>query len=425
QVGSAAKDLKVFRFAIDAQSRVSYMDARGDEDNQLPRGTDFEWTVATRENHVLGEHPHVSVYDEVFVETVGGDLTFKVENNTKSGKGIYAEPVENLNQQLADAEIAYARTGGLIVIRVKPLGESVVRFFAYAPEVRKVYRIDEIGLSCVALPEDQGIVFPGGYCLKNGQKRAFDGDVTQMELERVVRSPNGEDTLYVYFRWADGQYVLMPYNAIKKEMAVPIRTNGMSLFPDGRLVVFRAATEATRVHPIQVWRTPFQSEEFAASAPTDGSYLAKVGNRDLVRGISDAISICPRDAERHRDVSRHAVHAAHGPRQPGAAARDAQHRTRPDRHARRPGPRGVRRHQSRLRRAPGHRQRLRALHEEPRGSRHAGRRGAEDHGARAPRDPHRRARGRAHLAERRDHESRHRRPDRADAHPRGPRALVR
>ena len=49
-----------------------------------------------------------------------------------------------------------------------------------------------------------------------------------MELERVVRSPNGEDTLYVYFRWDDGQYVLMPYNAIKKEMAVPIRTNGMS-----------------------------------------------------------------------------------------------------------------------------------------------------------------------------------------------------
>ncbi len=292
QVGSADKDIKVFRFAIDAQSNVTYMDSRGDEDNQPPRSHDFEWTLATRENHVLGEYPHVSVFDEIFVETVGGTLTFKVENNTQSGHGIHSEPVDNANQQLADADIAFARCGGLIVVRVKPFGEATERFYAYAPEVRKVFRVDEIGLSCVALPEDQGIVFPGGYCLKNGQKRSFDGDVTHMELERVVRSPNGEDSLFVYFRWNDGQYVLMPYNAISKEMAVPIRTNGMSLFPDGRLAVFRAATEATRVHPIQVWRTPFQSEEFAASAPTDGSYLAKVGNRDLVRGISDAISIC-------------------------------------------------------------------------------------------------------------------------------------
>ena len=156
QVGTDVKDIKVFRFAIDAQSRVTYMDARGDEDNKPPRGHDFEWTSATRENHVLGEHPHVSVFDEVFVETVGGDLTFKVENNTKTGKGIYAEPVDNPHQQLADAEIAFARTGGLIVVRVKPFGEAAERFYAYAPEVRKVYRVDEIGLSCVALPEDQG-----------------------------------------------------------------------------------------------------------------------------------------------------------------------------------------------------------------------------------------------------------------------------
>jgi hypothetical protein len=42
---------------------------------------------------------------------------------------------------------------------------------------------------------------------------------------------------------------------------------------------------------MQVWKTPFTSVEHAASAPNDGSYLAKVGNADLVRGLSDALSI--------------------------------------------------------------------------------------------------------------------------------------
>ncbi len=35
-----------------------------------------------------------SILDEVFVETVGGDLTIKVENNTEDGRGVYREPVE-------------------------------------------------------------------------------------------------------------------------------------------------------------------------------------------------------------------------------------------------------------------------------------------------------------------------------------------
>jgi hypothetical protein len=46
------------------------------------------------------------------------------------------------------------------------------------------------------------------------------------------------------------------------------------------------------VHPVQIWQTPFTSMEFAATAPTDDSFLAKVGNADLVRGISDAYTLC-------------------------------------------------------------------------------------------------------------------------------------
>ena len=43
--------------------------------------------------------------DTLFVETTGGDLTIKVENNTETGLGIYSEPVEDKTQSLDDADL--------------------------------------------------------------------------------------------------------------------------------------------------------------------------------------------------------------------------------------------------------------------------------------------------------------------------------
>jgi hypothetical protein len=291
QIGATVRDVKVFRWAIDAASRVTYMDARGDEDAAPPRQHAFEWTPTRREDQVSGAHPHVNVLDTVFVETVGGDLTIKVENNTKDGKGIYREPVDDANQTLDDADIAYAKVGTLILLRVKPFREEQYRYLVFDARARRVTRIDAIGLSCQELPEDHGIVFPGGYYLQSGEHKLFEGDTEDVELERVIKSPNGEDVLYVYHARDPGEYLLLPYNVIKKEVPSAIRCHGYSLFADGTMAIFRAVAEPTRVHPVQIWRTPFATAEHAASAPKDGSYLAKVGNADLVRGISDALSL--------------------------------------------------------------------------------------------------------------------------------------
>ena len=108
QIGQQLHDLRVFRWHIEADGEVRYMDNRGERDMALPPTHDFEWTVATREHHVGGKHPHINVLDTVFVETMGGDLTVKIENNTEVGLGIYSEPVEDLHQSLADAEVAWA-----------------------------------------------------------------------------------------------------------------------------------------------------------------------------------------------------------------------------------------------------------------------------------------------------------------------------
>ena len=292
QIGAASTDVKVLHWNVLPRGGLRYVDTRGDRELPRPASHDFEWTGTTREDQVSGQHPHVSIKDLVFVETVGGDLTIKVENNTKDGLGIYREPVEDANQALDDAKIMYAVVGPLVLLRILPYREQRWRHFVYNTRLKAVARIDAIGQSCMQLPEGHGVVFPGGYYLTTGDSKQFPGDGSSFEFERRLDAPNGEDVMYVFYRRDQGRYVLFPYNLIRKEMANPIQCNGYSLFRDGKLAVFRAqGEEASQIHPMQVWQTPFMSAEFAAAAPTDGSYLAKVGNAELVRGISEAFSV--------------------------------------------------------------------------------------------------------------------------------------
>ena len=303
QTGKAISDLKVFRWSIAPDGQATYIDNRGERDHVFPPTHDFEWTRATREDFVLGRHPHVSILDEVFVEAVGGDLTVKVENNTEDGLGVYREPVDDADQGLDDGEIRYAKLGGLILIEILPYGEMNRRYLVFDTRTQKVQRIDSIGHACQQLPEDHGIVFPGGYFLQTGVAKKFDGNVDEMEFTRSIRSPNGEDVLFVFHRRDEGRYLLLPYNLIRRQVDNPIACHGYSLFRDGRLIIFRSVSdEPTRVHPVQVWQTAFQSSEYSAALPTSGGYLEGVGNADLVRGISEALGI--RRAVSEGDPSR-------------------------------------------------------------------------------------------------------------------------
>ena len=81
--------------------------------------------------HRAGTHPHISIEDRIFVETVGGDLTVKVEDNTATGQGIYSEPVTDSDQTLDDAEIFYATVGSLILLKILPYRESLHRHLIY------------------------------------------------------------------------------------------------------------------------------------------------------------------------------------------------------------------------------------------------------------------------------------------------------
>lgn len=281
------QDLRVLRWTMSADGALSYLDSRGERDHVLPPSHDFEWAETTRDDHVLGRHPHISIGGELFVETVGGDLTIKVENNTETGEGVYSEPVTERLQSLADADVLHARVGPLILLKIRPYKETEWRHLVFNTRTKSVTRLDGIGQACQRLPEDQGIIFPGGYYLTTGVAKTFETDVAALEFERVIRGE--EDVLYVFHAREEGRYLLLPYNVIRKEVANPLPCHGYSLFDDGTLVVFRATSdEPSRVHPMQVWDTPFAVE---SATPVGTGPLERIGNGELVRGVSDCLSV--------------------------------------------------------------------------------------------------------------------------------------
>ena len=67
QIGMRPEDRKVFRFQINAHS-IEYIDSLGQNALTSVPQHDFDWIPTTRDDHVLGDHPHVSIQDKLFVE---------------------------------------------------------------------------------------------------------------------------------------------------------------------------------------------------------------------------------------------------------------------------------------------------------------------------------------------------------------------
>ncbi len=285
RVGTDVTNIKTFKWAIQGDSLV-YMDNRSDHEFRYPAQHEFEWIRTTRDQHRGGEHPHISIQDRVFVETVGGDLTIKIENNTDSGEGIYAEDVEHADQTLDDAEIYYAIVGNIILLKIRPYQEQNFRYIVYNEKIQQARRLDSIAHACVLLPDDHGIIFSNGFYLQSGECKVFESGLTDMLFERRLIAPNGEDYLYFFYNRASGDHVLLRYNLIEQRVETPILCHGAAFFHGGEMVCFKAHHEPQKHHALQVWQTPYVGEDYVADTNTD-SFLYKIGNRDLVRGMAE------------------------------------------------------------------------------------------------------------------------------------------
>ncbi len=285
QTGKTASNFKAFKWVVKDES-LQYIDNRSEAEVRQPPQHEFQWKRATRDHHRQGTHPHISIEDQVFVECVNGDLTIKVEDNTEDGLGIYREPVDSPDQTLDDAETHYAILGNLILLKIRPYQERDYRYLVFSTKRSSVERLDSIGQSSILLPSDHGIMFPNGFVLQTGQSKLFDHKLSDLRFDRLVRSPNGEDFLYLFFNQDDGVYLQLRYNLIRQEVDTPLVCHGQAFFENGQMLSMRAGETAQKHHAIQVWQTPFTGTDFQPTVQSE-TLLFKIGNRDLVRGMAE------------------------------------------------------------------------------------------------------------------------------------------
>lgn len=301
-------DVRVLRWSL---SPLGFLDGRGERDlAAAPPPDDIVWTATGRDDHVPGRHPQIRITGGVYVSTTGGTLTVKTSDGTADSTapdGVFSEPVAEPLQALADADVSWARVGPLVLLRVRPYNEDAVRQLVVHTLTGSVTRLEGAGGALRRLPDDQGVVFPGGYVRSagSGSAKAFEDPHPDAAFERAVRSPGGDSVLYAFRAPDGGRCVLLPYDTVRKEVVAPLGCEGWALLDDGTLVALAAPDggEPSRTHEVQIWRSPYISEEHGEHAPAgdpDGP-LARIGNASLVRAVADAFA-----------VARGAVEAAAG-----------------------------------------------------------------------------------------------------------------
>lgn len=284
QLSESASDVKAFKWLVEKDQLV-YMDSRSASEVRFPLQHEFEWTKATRDMQRIGKNPHISIVDKVFVETVGGNLTIKVEDNTEDGLGIYNEDVEQHDQSLDDAEVHFCDLGNLVLLKIKPYLERE-RFFIFNHRIKNVVRVDTLKDAGILLPDQQGIILSNGYYLQTGENKIFDRVIEGVKFLRKITSPNGEDYLYVFYEEKNHDFVILSYNVIDQSVKTPIFCNGYTLFKNGELCYFNAENEPSKNHLIQIWQTPY-THELIPNEEFKNHELYKIGNKPIVKAMAE------------------------------------------------------------------------------------------------------------------------------------------
>ncbi|MGW7239819.1 DNA repair ATPase [Streptomyces sp. NPDC054804] len=321
RTGENEGDLRVLSWQL-GTDRVEYLGNHGERDLPQPPVSELPWTTTGREHHADGRILIQGGEGAVSVATTGGSLTVRAHPGDRS---LFREAVDEPLQSLADATVAYAATGPLLLLRIRPYNEPADRYLVVNTRTGSVRRQDSLGRGARLLPAEQGLIFPGGYELADGSHRVFRigggaagtggassassassaggtagagaGSVAdrsaadELRFDAVLPSPNGEDLLYVLSRPGRAQVLLLPWNTVRREAASALHGAAYALLPDGTLVLLKPDHEPVRTHELQLWQTPFQSADHAAAQPVGDGPLARIGNADLVAGIADCLDV--------------------------------------------------------------------------------------------------------------------------------------
>jgi hypothetical protein len=294
-IGEALTDVRVLRWQV-LDDSITYVDAYGEVPVSAP--FDVEFATVARDAITGGRDPVVDLQGLVQLTLDGGALVFRVADPVTGQRELLREPVDEPSQDLAELRLRTARVGDLLVIRLTPYRESTERWYVFNRLTGTMTRDDALAGGLRTLPGGQGLVFPGGYHLGNGEAHTF-AEVTAGDwtFHALHTAPNGEDVLYAYDDLPSGRYLLCGYNVVTKAMANPVVCAGYARWPDGVMVVLREAAEGARVHSIGIYTSPFCDVDAYEPPVATDSFFGRIGNPGLVAVLGECFSLA-RDVEK-------------------------------------------------------------------------------------------------------------------------------
>ena len=288
QIGSKVEDIKVFRWSIDRNGNLNYEDSRGEKDYTLARQHDVAFTEisADKKKRSTGL---ITLDERNFIRLEHGKLELVIDDGSKHGTVMLSENVDEKKQSLEDCDVHVATIQDILIAKVIPYREKTARYFIINKILHTAHRVDAIGVACRSLPEGHGIIFPGGVYLSTDELKVFESDVSGWRYQESLRSPNGEDLMYVFYEPAKGEFILSGYNMVNRGVDTPIHGHGYALFDNGSMFVFRSDDDAipSTIHPMQIWTTSFYDDRNQLNTVDSDNPLASLGNNEIVRALSD------------------------------------------------------------------------------------------------------------------------------------------
>ncbi len=295
RIGDQLTDVRVLRWRV-ADGEAHYLDAYGEVPAAVP--DDVEWTTVGREAISAGRDPELDLHGLIMLDLTGGELVARVPDPVSGPRVVLRESVDEPGQDIAELRVRTARVGDLLVIRLLPYREAHERLYVYNRLTGALTRDDGLAGGVRTLPGGQGVVFPGGYHLSNGEAHTFADVATgTWTFHHRLVAPNGEDVLYAYNDPAGRRYLLCAYNQVTKTMSNPVPAAGYGRYADGTMLVLREASEGSRVHSVGIYTSPYCDLDVYEPPVPSGSFFGRVGNPELVAVLGECFALA-RDVER-------------------------------------------------------------------------------------------------------------------------------
>lgn len=294
-IGEQVTDTRVLRWRI-AGDELQYLDAYGEV--PADQSDDVEWQAVARDAITSGRDPVLDLQGLVQLALVDGHLVARVPDPVTGPRQVLRESVLEPGQDLAELKVRVARVGEQLAIRLTPYRETTERLYVFNRVTGTLTRDDGLAGGIRTLPGAQGIVFPGGYHLANGEAHTFaDAAVGTWTFHHRLVAPNGEDVLFAYHDRGTGRYLLCGYNQVTKTMANPVPCDGYGRYADGTMLVLREADEGSRVHAVGIYTSPFCDPDVYEPPVASGSFFGRIGNPELVAVLGECFALA-RDVER-------------------------------------------------------------------------------------------------------------------------------